>query len=172
MKAPPDAVRPVTVERVREMIRGLGGSYVDPSADDMARLAAVYTGMQYCNLHPEQEFPGFPIRLLDVLGNEVIIRAPLFPPGERPCDWDDRAFGHPRFEKPTNWHDLAPDMASEFRQMMKPTNPGRRFGNKYAVARFLKKMIPLVTGETPSAATIGQELKQPYQRKRPRTRAR
>jgi hypothetical protein len=172
MRAPPDALRPVTVGRVRGIIKKvLGSRYVDPSDDDVARLAAVYTGMQYCNLPPEQEFPGFPIHLLDVLGNEVIIRAPLWPPGVRPCDWDDRAFGHPRHFK-KGWHDLAPDMVAEFRRMMKPTNPGRRFGNKYAVARFLEEMIPLVIGERPSAATIGQELKQPYQRKRPRKRLR
>ena len=169
MKAPSDTVRPITVAQVREIIAGLGGRYVAASGDDMARLAAVYTGMQYCNLPLEQEFPGFPIRLLDVLGNEVVIRAPLWPPGIRPCDWEDRAFGHPRFEKPVNWHDLAPQMAAEFRRAMKPTNLRRK---RFPVAHFLEKAIPLVTGETPSAITIRQWLKQPYQRNRPRKRIR
>jgi hypothetical protein len=170
---PPFVARPpITVTQVRGIIEDLEGRYVVPSGDDIARLAAVYTGMQYCNLPPEQEFPGFPIRLLDVLGNEVIIRAPLWPPGVRPCDWDDRPFGHPRFEKLTNWLVLAHDMAAEFRRMMKPTNPHRKFGDKYAVARFLEKMIPLVTGETPARSTIERHLKKPYRRKRPRKRIR
>jgi hypothetical protein len=158
---------------VREIVAGLGKQYRSPLDDDMARLAAVLTGMQYCNLPPEKEFPGFPMRLLDVLGNEVIIRAPLFPPGVIPCDWEDRApFGHPRYVKPTTWHDLASDMAAEFRRAMEPTNRGRRFGNRFAVARFLEKVIPLVTGETPSDVTVGQWLTQPRQRKRPRERIR
>jgi hypothetical protein len=180
MKAPPNPIRPITIEQVRGIIKGLGGRYVTPSDDDMARLAAVYTGMQYRNLPPEEEFPGFPIRLLDVGGNEVIIRRPLFPPGVHPFDWDKRAFGHPRhFE--IGWKDpwpaetdpsLAHNMAAEFRRAMDPTNPGRSFGDKYAVARFLEKIIPLVTGETPARRTIERHLKKPYQRKRPRKRIR
>jgi hypothetical protein len=174
MRAPPDPIRPITVEQVREIIAGLGDNYVAPSYDDMARLAAVYTGLQYCNLPPGEEFPGFPLHLLDVRGNEVIIQAPLFPPGVIPCDWDDRApFGHPRYVKPTTWNDLADDMAAEFRRAMKPTNPGRRFGKKYAVARFLEKVIPLIfSDQKPSTTTIWQQLTQPYKRKRPRKRIR
>jgi hypothetical protein len=162
---------PITAKRLRKIIKGLG-DYEVPFADDLAVFAAVLTGMQYCNLPLEQEFSGFPIRLLDVRGNKVIIRAPLWPPGVHPCDWDDRAFGHPRFEKPTNWLDLAPDMEAAFLKAMKPTNPRRKFGKRFAVARFLEEVIPLITGETPSAATIGQQLIQPRKRKRPRKRVR
>ena len=176
MKAPPNPIRPITAEQVREIIEGLKGRYVVPSDDDMARLAAVCTGIQYCNLPPGEEFPGFPIRLLDVLGNEVVIRAPLWPPGCLPFDWDKRAradgtiIGHPRVEEKT-WHDLAPDMAAEFRRAMKPTNPGRRFGNKYAVAKFLEKVIPLIfSDQKPSDRTVWQQLTRPYKRKRPRKR--
>jgi hypothetical protein len=174
MKAPPNPIRPITIDQVREIIEGLKGRYVVPSDDDMARLAAVYTGMQYCNLPPGEEFPGFPIRLLDVLGNEVIIREPLFPPGVIPCDWEDRApFGHPRYVKPTTWNDLADDMAAEFRRAMEPTNPGRSFGNKYVVAQFLEKVIPLIfADQKPSDRTIWQQLARPYKRKRPRERIR
>jgi hypothetical protein len=174
MTAPPNPIRPITIDKVREIIEGLKGRYVVPLDDDMARLAAVYTGMQYSNLPPEQEFPGFPIRLLDVLGNEVIIRAPLFPPGVIPCDWEDRApFGHPRYVKPTTWNDLADDMAAEFRRAMEPTNRGRRFGKKYAVAQFLEKVIPLIfPDQKPSHGTIWQQLARPYKRRRPRKRIR
>jgi hypothetical protein len=175
MKAPPVRVEPITADQLRGIIEGLGERYVVPSDDDMARLAAVYTGMQYCNLPPGEEYPGFPIRLLDVRGNEVIIQAPLWPPGVRPCDWDDRAFafGHPRFEKPTNWNDLAADMAAEFRRAMEPTNPRRSFGKKYVVAQFLEKVIPLIfADQKPSDRTIWQQLARPYKRKRLRKRIR
>jgi hypothetical protein len=177
-RLPPDPVRPITADKVREIIEGLEGRYVVPSDDDMARLAAVYTGMQYCNLPPEQEFRDFPIRLLDVLGNEMIIPTPLWPPGVRPCDWNDRTradgtiIGHLRVEVKT-WRDLAADMAAEFRRAMEPPNPGRRFGNKYAVPQFLKEVIPLIfSDQKPSVGTIWQQLARPYKRKRLKKRIR
>jgi hypothetical protein len=107
----------------------------------------------------------FPQRRTDALGNEYVTKAPL-PPGVSLPGWPEHAFGHPRYDKPTTWRDLARDMADEFHGAM-----GRTLGTR-ATARFLEKVIPLVTGETPSADNIRQHLAAPYQRKRPRKRIR
>jgi hypothetical protein len=66
----------------------------------------------------------------------------------------------------SNWHDLAPNMIAEFRQAMRSTNPRRSFGNK-VVARFLRRVVPRVTGETPAETTIVRWLAKPPPRKRP-----
>lgn len=165
-----NALPPITVKQVRQIIRALGDQYKVPSDDALAELAAVLTGHQYCNVLPEEELEGFPRRVQDALGNEYVIKAPLLP-DPPPVDWqgpgriseqaqDKRTLGHPRhFER--TWHDLAPDMAAAFHKAM-----GRKLGKRAATARFLEKVIPLVTGETPSVHTIGRELMSPRQRKR------
>jgi hypothetical protein len=107
------------------------------------------------------------MHLVDVRGNKYTIEAPLFPPDQVPADWDERAFGHPRYAEPTTWRDLAKDIADEFHGTM-----GRTFDRRGATARFLEKVIPLITGETPSATDIGQWLMQPKNRKRPKERIR
>jgi hypothetical protein len=151
------------------LTKSLGARDRFPGEPELAALAAELTGYQYCNILPEREFKDFPIRVTDVLGNAYDIKAPLWP-GDPPFDWGKRAFGHPRHFKKT-WHDLVPDLAAAFRKALRLANPGRRFGH-YAIASFLEQAIFRITGETPSAATIGRELAGPRPRKRPRKRLR
>jgi hypothetical protein len=169
----------ITPAEVRDWLtKSLGARDRFPGEPELAVLAAELTGYQYCNILPEQEFKDFPIRVTDVLGNVYDIKAPLWP-GDPPVDWDKRvfddprrrAFGHARRFRRT-WHDLVPDLAAAFRKALRPANPDRQFGLNYAIASFLEQAIPRITGETPSAATIGRELAGPRPRKRPRKRLR
>jgi hypothetical protein len=172
---------PTVLDRLRKIFADLDERYNPPSDNDMAVLAAAVTGMQFLDLPPEQEFPVWGI---DVLGREL--RAPLWPNGKLPFDWNERGFGHPRY-RPTTWHDLVseeqangtrrlappfqscPDLIGRLRKTMAPTNPGAVLDNSF-IADFLEKVIPHVTGETPSALTIWQWLRQPHKRKRGRRR--
>jgi len=147
------------------------GRYNVPLPDDAAALAAALYAARFCNLPPDQEFPVWGI---DVFGREL--RAPLWPGGKLPCDWNERGFGHPRYT-PTTWHDLVAepdgdrpfDMIGRLRKAMAATNPGVKLSKNF-IADFLAKVIPYVTGERPSAATIKQWFKQPHERKRGRRR--
>jgi hypothetical protein len=173
MRAPPAIVKePITIRQLRKIIAGLGDRYnkMMPPDDALTRLAVVLTARQpQYDLPPEQQWEnlGFPMHLTDVLGNEYIIKAPLLPLGVSLPGWPEHAFGHPRYDKPTTWRDLARDMAADFHGAM-----GCTFDRRRATARFLEKVIPLVTGETPSATAIGQWLVQPRPRARPRKRIR
>jgi hypothetical protein len=172
---------PITV---KELLKIFAGSEVFKRQHDrdlalgrkaeLPLLAAILTGLQYCDFLPEEEFKGFPAHVTDVLGNEHTIKAPLLP-DPPPFDWDARsryddvsgklvqsAFGHPRrFEK--KWHDddIKLRIRDEFHKAM-----GRKFSDKHATARFLFVMIPRITGERPSLDTIASELVQPRLRKR------
>jgi hypothetical protein len=156
------ALPPITVEQIREIIAGLG-SYNMPSDDALNRLAVVFTARQS---QYDPVWPGFPARAVDALGNEYIIKAPLLIGDDIPDDLEDRKrpdgswLGHPRYTGRKLWHHLVKDMYDEFCGAMAPVNPDCKFDPGSAAARFLEQVIPLVTGETPAAATIGQQLKQ------------
>jgi hypothetical protein len=55
-----------------------------------------------------------------------------------------------------DWHDLAHDIADAFREAMRPNNPGKAFGPRYAAGRFVHAVIPLITGEEPSLSEVAQ----------------
>jgi hypothetical protein len=195
------ALPPVTVKQSRKIIVGLGYKKMMPSNDVLARRAVIFTANQpQHDLPSEPEFKAVSGRLIDELGNELIInprcdltvkhaasgfvvaddagqqiagpfateerawawikmpdmkdRTPERPPMALRISlpWPEHAFGHPRYEKPTTWRHLLQNLTAEFHGMM-----GRTFG-KHVTARFLEKMIPLVTGETPPFGTIKREL--------------
>jgi hypothetical protein len=191
MKAPPAALRPITASQLRKIIAGLGKRYsaMMPSNGVLTRLAVVFTARQPQHDLPPKSFvitfstahgstevaweaSGFPKRRTDALGNEYVTKAPLLPPGVLPVAWKEDPLhsygllGHPRYDEPTTWLDLAHDMAAEFHGAM-----GQTLGTR-AAARFLEQVIPLVTGETPAAPTIRQHLVAPRQRKHPPKRIR
>jgi hypothetical protein len=144
---------PITDAQLREIFTDLG--YPIPADDKLHALAVILTAR-----NPEYDwkgdFPGFPVRLLDFLGNEYIIRAPLFPPDMIPYDWEQRKpFGPPRYAEPTTWRWLTNDMRQDLYKAM-----GRRLGCD-RTARFLERVIPLVTGEEPEFKNIKKHLVSP-----------
>jgi hypothetical protein len=157
VKAPSDTAQhadPITADELSEIFTSILKRKGDqpPAPAELSALAAALTGMRFRYLNPDENIVVFDL----ATQQRLALRRPFGMPSPRmiaPRDFT------------RNWHDLAPDMVAEFRRA------GPKLNNK-ALARFLKKVIPRITGEKPSAATIGQELKQPYQRKRPRTRAR
>ena len=169
MNAPAAPRKPITVKQIREIIVGLGDRYkkMMPSDDKLNRLAVVFTSRQPQYDHtPEENWAAFghlfslwpldvefPVHTIDVRGNKYTLEAPLFHPEHIPFDWDQRAIGHPCYAKPTTWQDLAQDLVDEFHGTM-----GQKFDLRGASARFLEKVIPLITGERPSAETIGRRL--------------
>ena len=158
------AMAPIKPEHLREIIAELGLKV--PSDEALKRLAVVLTWRQ--PQYAEEGYPGFPMHTVDALGNEYIIESPLFPHRPRlsspdqPDDWKDRLrpdgtfMGHPRRGKTWRDPDIAKDIADEFYRAM-----GRTFGKRGITADFLAQVIPLVTGERPSAKAIGQWLVQP-----------
>jgi hypothetical protein len=106
----------------------------------------------------------FPVETSDVRGNKYILEAPLFHPKHLPIHWNQRtgrqAIGHPCYADATTWKDIALDLADEFHRAM-----GRRFDLRGATARFLAAVIPLITGERPSAEEIGPRLMRLHSRR-------
>jgi len=163
------SLKPISPEQLRRIIAGLGARYerMMPADDKLFRLARMCTARQPQYDHtPEQQWAayghlfglwpsgvGFPVQTIDVRGNKYTLKAPLFHPKHIPPDWDQRAIGHPCYAEPTTWRDIVQDLADEFHGAM-----GRTFDWRGATARFLEKVIPLITGERPSARTIGQRL--------------
>ena len=73
-----------------------------------------------------------------------------------------------------NWHDFAHWIALAWQLAMDKGNRDRKFGpfgitNKGPIAWLTAETIGVIVGKTPSASTVGQHLKQPYCRKRPKT---
>jgi hypothetical protein len=58
------------------------------------------------------------------------------------------------------WHDFALDLAEAFREAMHSTNPGLelRPSNNGPVVRFLKAVVPKITGEDPTLNSIARYL--------------
>jgi hypothetical protein len=160
---------PITVSQLRGIIAGLGVRYekLMPCDDTLTKLAVVLTARHPRYDHtPEQQWEAFgplfhlwppevefPVHTIDVRGNKYTLKAPLFHPKHIPFDWDKRAIGHPCYAKSTTWGDIALDLVDEFHGAM-----GQTFDLRGAPARFLEKVIPLITRETPSARTIAQRL--------------
>lgn len=157
MKAPPPHVAPITTGQLRKIIAGLGKRYCPPSANELAVLAAVLTGMQSCNLIDDLgQGPEFFTRVEDVKGGPARIHKE--PPWlQLTFDADKRAIGHPRRRKKT-WRDLAPDIAAEFRKAMRPTNLHEPFRDRDGpVAAFVAAVVPLIfPDQRPSAGAVGQ----------------
>lgn len=172
MTAAPASVQPITVEQLRGIVEGLG-KYKVPPDDALAVLAAVLTGWQSCNDAVKWDY-----RVVE----HGRARIENLPPGLRlTFDADARAIGHPRPRRGNRgqtrirekgWHDLAPDVAARFREMMTKANPGQGFGDRGGpVAHFVAAVIPLVfADQMPDANTIGQFLAR--HRREQETRAR
>jgi hypothetical protein len=144
----------VTAKQLYGILVDLGYEKTMPSDDELIRRAVIFTAKQpQYDLPSEPEFRATSGPLIDVRGterNEFLFEGPVALRVALP--WPEHAFGHPRFDKPTSWRHLLQDLAAEFHGMM-----GQTFG-KHATARFLEKLIPLVTGEAPPFGTIKREL--------------
>jgi hypothetical protein len=166
-KTPAGPLQPITTKRLREIFLELGWEKMMPPDDKLQRLAAIYTGLQDCDLPPEPLSPepekNYPTQI-DAFGNRV--QLPLL--GPVPFDWHLRGIGHPRYAQPTTWPYLVDEhsMVVDFH-----TAIGRKLGTR-ATARFLERVIPLITREMPSATTIRQYLATSSYRKRKRKRKR
>lgn len=173
MNVPSDDLQPITAEQLRKIIEGLESRCKVPPVDELAVLAAALTGLQYCNLPPDQEWDrDFPTRVTDVTSRRDTVRKtsprlrPTFDIDERTRD-DGTTIGHPRHDE-KDWRDLAPDIAARFRRVY----PGQEFGDRGGpVARFAAAVIPLIfPGQNPDADTVGQYLAR--HRRKQETRAR
>lgn len=165
MKAPPDTVRPIAVEQVREIIEGL--KYPLPTSDKLSEMAALLTGMQSCNRDPVVELASEPeVRVKGVVvgrdrvtrltGKETVTRVPVhlrfaFARGDMK-HWGKR--------RQRGWRDFAPDIAARFRQAMKGVGPDLPLGDRDGpVASFVAAVVPLAfPGQRPSAGAVGQLL--------------
>jgi hypothetical protein len=165
----------ITVDELREIIAPLLDPQQDkmPEEPELSVLAATLTGMQYYNLPPEEEFKalGFPMRLTDVLGNEYVIKAPLWP-DRPPVDWEDRkrpdgtGFGHPRpYRK--DWRDITDDIVAALQKAMVKANPKRKYsrGSNFVID-FVFAVSPRILSRPWSRSVVKQWLVQPYPRKR------
>jgi hypothetical protein len=164
MRAPATPLPPITAKKLREIIAGLGPRYekMMPVAEVLTRRAAVFTAHQPQHDRSSEDLVGSIAHITgsfesmhlayDEEKERYTIEGILRPPGSAPVGWPAHAFGHPRYEKPTTWHNLLETLCGEFHGMM-----GRVFG-KPVTARFLCKLIPLVTGEAPLVGTIEREL--------------
>jgi hypothetical protein len=174
----------ITVDELREIIAPLLDPHQDkmPKEPELSVLAATLTGGQYCNLPPEEEFKalGFPMRLTDVLGNEYVIKAPLWPDHppvdwvyQKPVDWEDRKrsdgnthFGHPRpYRK--DWRDITDDIVAALQKAMGKANPERKYsrGSNFVID-FVFAVSPRILSRPWSRSVVKQWLVQPYPRKR------
>ena len=102
MNVPSDDLQPITAEQLRKIIEGLESRCKVPPVDELAVLAAALTGLQYCNLPPDQEWDrDFPTRVTDVTSRRDTVRKtsprlrPTFDIDERTRD-DGTTIGHPR----------------------------------------------------------------------------
>jgi hypothetical protein len=153
MKAPPDAVRPITAEKLREIIRGLGSRYTMPPPDsELVAVASELTKMQRCNDPPAGWWENPKDFSIQVKGGAVRVQTPV---------WLQGAFARGQAEPPwtrrkKNWGDLAPDIAAHFRQLY----PGRKFGDRDGtVALFVAEVIRLVLpNQKPSVRAVGLRL--------------
>jgi hypothetical protein len=162
MKAPPDAVRhtgPITTDELCEIFAEVLKRKIDqpPKPKELSALAAALTAMYLRHLNPDENIVVFELSVLQRLALR---------PSEMPSP---RRMIVPPITQ--NWHTYAFDIIAEFRAAMAPANPHMKFG-KHFVARFLERVIPRITDETPSAGTIERWLKGPDQRKRHRPRTR
>jgi hypothetical protein len=158
VKAPPSAVQragPITTDELSEIFTSILKRKGDqpPAPAELAALAAALTTMRFRFSNPDEN-----IVMLDLSTQQRLALRPHGMPLPR------RMIAHSK-DFISNWHDLAPNMIAEFRQAMGSTNR-RPFGNK-TVARFLKRVVPRVTGETPAETTIVRWLAKPPPRKRP-----
>ena len=64
------------------------------------------------------------------------------------------------------WHHFAEDLADAFRKAMHSTNPGLelRLSNNGPVVRFLKALVPEITGEKPTLGSIARHLQRAEQK--------
>jgi hypothetical protein len=157
VKAPPGAVQragPITAHELGEIFASILKRKGDqpPAPAELDALADVLIAMHLRFSNPDEN-----IVMLDLSTQQRLALRPHGMPSPR-------MIAHSK-DFISNWHDLAPNMIAEFRQAMRSTNR-RPFGNK-TVARFLKRVVPRVTGETPTETTIVRWLAKPPPRKRP-----
>jgi hypothetical protein len=149
MKAPPDAIRPITIERVREIIRDAG--LHAPAEDELSVLVAMLAGMQSrCNRDPLAELASEPA-VVDARGRVTKVPVHLrfaFARGDM-RHWGDRK----------TWHNFAPEVAVQLQPMMKKANPdGPKFCDRDGpLPELIADMLQLVFPDQEiTASAVGQ----------------